>query len=506
MPVEHTLHIVVGLMEIPVLREILAVVLVVLLPISIAISWYKLLLARSSERQASSSLRRVRRAGTPTGEEQAPGGKVDGGKTQDVMNGNYKGLQKSELSLEDAKREYLPKAVPCLRCKTPVSELRWLYKGKPKDGPGRAGWITVCDHCKQSVDFFIERQQYYAWEEVNACRNDKRLQSEHALEDAKREYLPRAVLCPKCKTPASQLPWFYFDSSLHTPRTAGWMTVCDQCDLQVDFFVEKQEYFFWEKVNAFRNDRSLQSHHPPEGAKSKHLKKARSCPRCNTPAEQLSWLYLVNPERDSESLRISWMTVCDKCNIQIDFFEEFSLRQYSWERVNASRNDKNLQYQHPSKEAKNEYLKDAMPCPICNTPAEQLPWFYFVHPEYSVFPGWPPTHVVIGWMTVCDQCNIQINFFEEFSRYQYSWEQVNVCRNDKSFQSQYPLCSLEEARSRYLKKAVSCPVCNTPAEQLSWFYFTTPEQDWKALAGRAGWMTVCDNCNIQVNRFVELLS
>ena len=69
MPMEHTVDIVVGLMEIPVLRDILAVILVVLLPISIAISWYKLLRGRSSERQASSSLRRGRRASTLTGEE-----------------------------------------------------------------------------------------------------------------------------------------------------------------------------------------------------------------------------------------------------------------------------------------------------------------------------------------------------------------------------------------------------------------------------------------------------
>jgi hypothetical protein len=42
------------------------------------------------------------------------------------------------------------------------------------------------------------------------------------------------------------------------------------------------------------------------------------------------------------------------------------------------------------------------------------------------------------------------------------------------------------------------------ADKLEWFYFISPPSAWQALAGRAGWMTACQQCSIQVDFFVEL--
>jgi hypothetical protein len=85
----------------------------------------------------------------------------------------------------------------------------------------------------------------------------------------------------------------------------------------------------------------------------------------------------------------------------------------------------------------------------------------------------------------------------------YRWEHVNASRNDKNLQKQY---SLEEAMNDYLKKASPCPKCKLSPEKLSWFYFITPLRYWKHRSGRAGWITVCDQCNYQVDFFSEIMN
>jgi hypothetical protein len=45
-------------------------------------------------------------------------------------------------------------------------------------------------------------------------------------------------------------------------------------------------------------------------------------PPCKTPPEQLSWIYLVIPPwagKDAEETE-GWLTICDRCKLQIDFF------------------------------------------------------------------------------------------------------------------------------------------------------------------------------------------
>jgi hypothetical protein len=44
-----------------------------------------------------------------------------------------------------------------------------------------------------------------------------------------------------------------------------------------------------------------------------------------------------------------------------------------------------------------------------------------------------------------------------------------------------------------------CPVCGKDPYHLLWIYFWTPSEDWQKMRGRAGWIGLCDECNIQVS-------
>jgi hypothetical protein len=82
----------------------------------------------------------------------------------------------------------------------------------------------------------------YPWEDVEAARRNPRLQAQHHSAEARAHYKSQAKPCPKCLTPPDQLAWFYFESPpetwAHLCGVAGWITVCDSCHLQVDFFTD----------------------------------------------------------------------------------------------------------------------------------------------------------------------------------------------------------------------------------------------------------------------------
>jgi hypothetical protein len=54
--------------------------------------------------------------------------------------------------------------------------------------------------------------------------------------------------------------------------------------------------------------------------------------------------------------------------------------------------------------------------------------------------------------------------------------------------------------------ASACPGCQTPPDELSWFYFESPRETWQMLCGCAGWMVVCDKCRRQTSYFEEVMS
>lgn len=60
-------------------------------------------------------------------------------------------------------------------------------------------------------------------------------------------------------------------------------------------------------------------------------------------------------------------------------------------------------------EAKGRYLQQALPCPLCKTPPEQLSWVYLVIPKWAS----KDAEEKEGWLTICDRCKLQIDFFAE---------------------------------------------------------------------------------------------
>jgi len=91
-----------------------------------------------------------------------------------------------------------------------------------------------------------EADRELPWEDVEAARRNTRLQKRHRLPKRLSEGLATHFAevrpCPKCETPPEALGWFYFRSAKETWAmecgVAGWMAVCDDCRIQVNFFVE----------------------------------------------------------------------------------------------------------------------------------------------------------------------------------------------------------------------------------------------------------------------------
>ncbi len=81
----------------------------------------------------------------------------------------------------------------------------------------------------------------YPWSDVQVARSNAKLQRKNPVAEGKAEFLSHARPCPKCGASAGELAWFYFESPLWTwdqlCGRAGFMTVCDPCHAQVDFFM-----------------------------------------------------------------------------------------------------------------------------------------------------------------------------------------------------------------------------------------------------------------------------
>lgn len=49
----------------------------------------------------------------------------------------------------------------------------------------------------------------------------------------------------------------------------------------------------------------------------------------------------------------------------------------------------------------------------------------------------------------------------------------------------------------------ACARCGQPPARLTWAYFTSPQETWCGLAGRAGWLALCLKCHEQVAFFQD---
>ena len=86
--------------------------------------------------------------------------------------------------------------------------------------------------------------------------------------------------------------------------------------------------------------------------------------------------------------------------------------------------------------------------------------------------------------------------------FKHDWE---MSREDPEFQAAHAP-NLAAAKLKYGSKANPCPKCGKLPDHLEWFYYASLPSSWKALAGRAGWMTLCPQCNVQIDFFVELMN
>jgi hypothetical protein len=84
-----------------------------------------------------------------------------------------------------------------------------------------------------------------------------------------------------------------------------------------------------------------------------------------------------------------------------------------------------------------------------------------------------------------------------------SWGEVKSIKDDAELQSTH---SPSEGKNCYLSKARSCPKCDTPAAQLTWVYWSSSKWTWSHLCGRAGWLVVCEPCQLQTDFFLDRMS
>jgi hypothetical protein len=84
------------------------------------------------------------------------------------------------------------------------------------------------------------RTELFPWADVDAARDDTRLQGGRDAEKARTHYGSEAR-CPKCSRPGDELAWVYFRSPAWTWQSLcgreGWLAVCDDCRAQAAFFL-----------------------------------------------------------------------------------------------------------------------------------------------------------------------------------------------------------------------------------------------------------------------------
>jgi hypothetical protein len=89
----------------------------------------------------------------------------------------------------------------------------------------------------------------------------------------------------------------------------------------------------------------------------------------------------------------------------------------------------------------------------------------------------------------------------DIGRRQYGVQEDSPMAGENKSRSGFP--SVEQAKKCFLPLAIPCPLCKTPPEALSWVYLVIPGWACKNAVRHKGWVTVCDQCKVQINFFVE---
>lgn len=84
----------------------------------------------------------------------------------------------------------------------------------------------------------------------------------------------------------------------------------------------------------------------------------------------------------------------------------------------------------------------------------------------------------------------------------FPWEDIERSRKNRSLQKRHPISEIAEHR----KSAKPCRKCGKAGKELAIFYFESPPETWELSCGRAGWLSVCDDCQVPVEFLLEYLS
>lgn len=79
-----------------------------------------------------------------------------------------------------------------------------------------------------------------------------------------------------------------------------------------------------------------------------------------------------------------------------------------WE---AAMRNRDLQAGYDPDAARQKYGQSSHPCPICGS--QQLTWFYYFTPPPPYELRGTGAHGAAGWMTACEHCGVQVDFFQE---------------------------------------------------------------------------------------------
>jgi hypothetical protein len=59
--------------------------------------------------------------------------------------------------------------------------------------------------------------------------------------------------------------------------------------------------------------------------------------------------------------------------------------------------------------------------------------------------------------------------------------------------------AVQMAQDYFQTQACPCPRCGRSARELFWLGVSTPDQTWEDGHGLIGWMTICQECRVQVS-------
>ncbi len=81
----------------------------------------------------------------------------------------------------------------------------------------------------------------------------------------------------------------------------------------------------------------------------------------------------------------------------------------------------------------------------------------------------------------------------------FSWEEIEEAKKEIDYTIYH--ISMQYAKEDYLKDANPCPKCGSPPKDLFWLGIQSSPESWKKGEGKAGFLTLCEKCSIQVDFF-----